>query len=495
MAGLNVWEKVVKEEFQSEKIRGVGRYAGFCRGQPFVCDARRRAPLATYPGTTRAAPCVPLFGLAPGGVYRAAACCHPRGALLPHHFTLTCPRGPPRHHFCSTFRGLAPPRRYLSPCPVEPGLSSLSARDTATVWPTPRPVYHSSVGVVATLLLLRLQRHRQFIEPIASLAADPRGQRHGLFERHLRQHQAQHALRLRAQLVRRPRLRTAHQHHDLALLLIGVGPHPRGELAERRGAHGLVYLGELARQHRLARDSEYLCHVIECRGDAMRRLVKNQRARIGLELGESCAARGRFCRQKTFEGKTIGRQARHRQGRDRCARTGHRNNAHSRLVRRAHQVITGIAQQRRARIADERAGLARAEPRDEPPTLFTLGVFVQCNRGRRDIEGPQQRRTVTRVFRGDHVHPLQYRDRARRHIAEMAERRRHHIQHAARNCHHWGGGGGGGAGGGGGGGGGGEGGGGGGGGGGGEGGGGGGGGAREGGGGGGDEGEEEGEEG
>src|ERR1044072_3838604 len=33
-----------------------------------------------------------LFGLAPGGVYRAVACCHRRGALLPHRFTLT---GPP----------------------------------------------------------------------------------------------------------------------------------------------------------------------------------------------------------------------------------------------------------------------------------------------------------------------------------------------------------------------------------------------------------------
>jgi len=32
----------------------------------------------------------PLFGLAPGGVYRAAACCHLRGALLPHLFTLAC---------------------------------------------------------------------------------------------------------------------------------------------------------------------------------------------------------------------------------------------------------------------------------------------------------------------------------------------------------------------------------------------------------------------
>jgi len=36
---------------------------------------------------------VPLFGLAPGGVYPAADCCQLRGALLPHHFTLTEPEG------------------------------------------------------------------------------------------------------------------------------------------------------------------------------------------------------------------------------------------------------------------------------------------------------------------------------------------------------------------------------------------------------------------
>jgi len=29
-----------------------------------------------------------------------------------------------RFAFCCTFRGLAPPRRYLAPCPVKPGLSS-----------------------------------------------------------------------------------------------------------------------------------------------------------------------------------------------------------------------------------------------------------------------------------------------------------------------------------------------------------------------------------
>ncbi len=31
-----------------------------------------------------------------------------------------------RFVFCGTFRGLAPPRRYLAPCPKEPGLSSVA---------------------------------------------------------------------------------------------------------------------------------------------------------------------------------------------------------------------------------------------------------------------------------------------------------------------------------------------------------------------------------
>jgi hypothetical protein len=51
-------------------------------------------------------------------------CCQTRGALLPHHFTLTGAARRRRYIFCGTFRRLTPPRRYLAPCPVEPGLSS-----------------------------------------------------------------------------------------------------------------------------------------------------------------------------------------------------------------------------------------------------------------------------------------------------------------------------------------------------------------------------------
>ncbi len=46
----------------------------------------------------------PLFGLAPGGVYRAEAVTRPAGELLPHRFTLTATalRRPRRFVFCGT---------------------------------------------------------------------------------------------------------------------------------------------------------------------------------------------------------------------------------------------------------------------------------------------------------------------------------------------------------------------------------------------------------
>ena len=94
---------------------------------------------------------VPLFGLAPGGVYRAVECCHRRGALLPHPFTLTGDtreRAPLRRSaLCCTGRGLAPPRGYLAPCPAEPGLSSAppharASGTAAMTWPTPPSMVH-----------------------------------------------------------------------------------------------------------------------------------------------------------------------------------------------------------------------------------------------------------------------------------------------------------------------------------------------------------------
>ena len=65
-----------------------------------------------------------LFGLAPGGVCRAGLLPDSRCALTAPFQPYLIPCGPSAVSFCCTFRRLAPPRRYLAPCPVEPGLSS-----------------------------------------------------------------------------------------------------------------------------------------------------------------------------------------------------------------------------------------------------------------------------------------------------------------------------------------------------------------------------------
>jgi len=79
---------------------------------------------------------VPLFDLAPGGVYHATSVtsCAVRSYRTFSPLPVTSDR---RYIFCGTFRRLTPPRRYLAPCPMEPGLSSiLSCDKTATAQPT-----------------------------------------------------------------------------------------------------------------------------------------------------------------------------------------------------------------------------------------------------------------------------------------------------------------------------------------------------------------------
>src|SRR2546425_8710858 len=58
-----------------------------------------------------------LFGLAPGGVYRADAVTRAAGELLPHRFTLTVPLTRRRFAFCGTGPWGCPPWRLASTLP------------------------------------------------------------------------------------------------------------------------------------------------------------------------------------------------------------------------------------------------------------------------------------------------------------------------------------------------------------------------------------------
>ncbi len=69
--------------------------------------------------------CFPIWSCSGRGL-PCRSCCHLRGGLLPHLFTLTCATEVAigGSALCCTFHRLAPPRRYLASCPAEPGLSS-----------------------------------------------------------------------------------------------------------------------------------------------------------------------------------------------------------------------------------------------------------------------------------------------------------------------------------------------------------------------------------
>ena len=73
----------------------------------------------------------------------------------PYRSPWLAPRRLRRFAFCCTFRGLAPPRRYLAPDPPEPGLSS-----------TPDVAAGSSDHLAGSLLHYGRNGSRPFLQPV-----------------------------------------------------------------------------------------------------------------------------------------------------------------------------------------------------------------------------------------------------------------------------------------------------------------------------------------
>ena len=99
--------------------------------QSFIWDACHQTPQATYPNPVRVHTCrIPIWSCSRRGL--------PCRELLPAtRCALTAPFHPyrflpkqqlRRSALCCTFRRLSPPRRYLAPYPMEPGLSSTRIR-------------------------------------------------------------------------------------------------------------------------------------------------------------------------------------------------------------------------------------------------------------------------------------------------------------------------------------------------------------------------------
>ena len=114
-----------------------------------------KRPTRKHAGT-RAATCVAtfLFGLAPSGVCHATECCHRRGALLPHRFTLTSFIAEASAvcfllHFPSAHAAQALPGTSSARSPDFP---PHFARNAATVRPTPGRTISTCHGALKLLV-------------------------------------------------------------------------------------------------------------------------------------------------------------------------------------------------------------------------------------------------------------------------------------------------------------------------------------------------------
>ena len=122
------FDSIVETHVEKNASRPVSRVLSVGRLPRPLDDHSSGTPVAgRFARPTRAAgpetalgsedPVQPLFGLAPGGVYRAAAVA---GSAVRSYRTvspLRAGRTPPsRFHFCGTVPGVAPAGRYPAPC-------------------------------------------------------------------------------------------------------------------------------------------------------------------------------------------------------------------------------------------------------------------------------------------------------------------------------------------------------------------------------------------
>jgi hypothetical protein len=115
------------ESFVSAPFVAVQLPVGAAREQSFLWDVRHRTPQAAYPEVRAGLRCsphgLPLPYLALLQVGFAMPSSVATDAVRSYRTVSPLPASLPtlrRFTFCCTFRGLAPPRRYLAPCPPSP---------------------------------------------------------------------------------------------------------------------------------------------------------------------------------------------------------------------------------------------------------------------------------------------------------------------------------------------------------------------------------------
>src|SRR5262249_14703950 len=95
-------------------------------------------------------------------------------------------------------------------------------------------------------------------------------------------------------------------------------------------------------------------------------------------------------------------------------------------------MVAGIRHPRRARISDERHALPSPHPRHQLGRAAALDGVVVADQARADAVVAEQDRRPPRVLGGDHVDLREHPQGPQRHVLEVPDRRRHHVEDAGR---------------------------------------------------------------
>src|SRR3970040_2421171 len=333
-------------------------------------------PLATYPGTRGAHSTFPYSVLLQVGfaLPQRVATCAVRSYRTISPLPLPKPR---RYVFCCTFRRLAPPRRYLAPCPMEPGLSSGFPR--RLLGRLRRLGYRSGAPAAYARVPTSVTQACKSINGIARCAGDRRRRCHGPLRTELGQKQREYAANLLV-LGGAPRRIARNADHDVAQQRNGSSGLPAQTL-EGPCIDGFVQLRELARERGAPLGAELRDERAHRVFEPVHGLKEHQRARLAAQAAQVLRALPSAARQESFEHKAVRRQPADTERGERGARS--RNAAHHDSVgqRGAHERPTRIADERHACIAHERDVGARAQPLQQlrsPQILIVLVIRNNC---------------------------------------------------------------------------------------------------------------------
>ncbi|MEY4357930.1 MAG: hypothetical protein RL469_1256, partial [Pseudomonadota bacterium] len=282
------------------------------------------------------------------------------------------------------------------------------------------------------------EAHGERVRLLPSAPGGRSGERRRLGGRQLRERSAQQAQQGVAshRLVRRRGLGFvgARDHErDFTTLEVGLGRGACRELTECSAIGGFEYFGEFARNGGTALRTEHCRTIGEARRDAVRRFEIDQRSRFVREQRQARASFGGFSRQKTFETESIGRDPGDAERRGDRGRTRNRTHLDPCGSGPAHEIEAGVRQQRRAGVAHERDYRTAREAREQIIAALALVVRVQRHDRLSDAERGEQLSGATRVLGCDQIGGGERFAHAWRQIAEITDRRRHHVEASLRS--------------------------------------------------------------